>query len=74
MVLVPVIPLFFGVVGILSSPTAVRAAIAAGVASLGVFATREARAAGLGWRRSLVMAAGLVLAGVALLLFEVSLH
>ena len=73
-VLVPVFPLFLGVVGILPAPTSVRAAIAAGIASLGVFAIREARTAGLGWRRSLLMAAGLVLAGVALLWFEVSLH
>ena len=73
-VLVPVVALLLGVAGVLSDPTAVRTAIAAGVASLGVFATREARAAGLGWRRSLVMAAGLVLAGMALLWFEVSLH
>ena len=73
-VLVPVIPLFLGVVGILSAPAAVRAAIAAGVASLGVFAIREARSAGLAWRRSLLMAAGLVLAGVVLLWLEVHLH
>jgi hypothetical protein len=63
-----------GVLGILSGKTAVRTAIAAGIASLGVFAIREARTAGLGWRRSLLMAAGLVLAGVSLLWFEVSLH
>jgi hypothetical protein len=73
-VLVPVVPLLLGVLGILSGRAAVRTAIAAGIASLGVFAIREARAAGLGWRRSLVMAAGLVLAGVALLWFEVLLH
>ena len=73
-VLVPVVPLLLGVLGILSGRTAVRTAIAAGIASLGVFAIREARAAGLGWRRSIVMAAGLVLAGVTLLWFEVSLH
>ena len=73
-VLVPVVPLLLGMVGVLSDPTAVRTAIAAGIASLGVFAIREARDAGLGWRRSLLMAAGLVLAGVALLWFEVSLH
>jgi hypothetical protein len=73
-VLVPVVPLLLGVLGILSGKTAVRTAIAAGIASLGVFAIREARTAGLGWRRSLLMAAGLVLAGVSLLWFEVSLH
>ena len=73
-VLVPVVPLLFGVSGVLSAPTAVRVAIEAGVASLGVFAIREARSAGLGWRRSLLIAAGLVLAGVVLLWFEVQLH
>ena len=73
-VLVPVVPLFLGAVGILSAPTAVRTAIAAGVASLWVFAIREARAAGLGWRRSLPIATALLLAGVALLWYEVSRH
>ena len=73
-VLVPVVPLFLGAVGILSAPTAVRTAIAAGVASLWVFAILEARAAGLGWRRSLLIAAALLLAGVALLWYEVSRH
>ncbi len=73
-VFVPVVPLLLGVVAILSAPTAVRAAIGFGIASLGVFATWEARAAGLGWRRSLLMAAGLVLAGVVLLWLEVQLH
>lgn len=73
-VIVPVFPLALGVIGFLSGRTAVRAAIAAGVASLGVFAIWQARESGLTWGRSLVIAAGLLLAGIGLLWLEVSLH
>ena len=55
-------------------PSRVAAAIAAGVLSLAGFAVREARAAGLGWGRSLGIAAVLLAAGIGLLWLEVSLH
>ncbi len=61
-------------VGLLEDRTGLRAAIAAGVLSLGAFAVREARVAGLGWARSLWIAMVLLLAGVGLLWLEVSLH
>jgi hypothetical protein len=44
------------------------------VPSLAAFAVREARAAGLGWGRSLAIAAVLLAAGIGLLWLEVSLH
>ena len=73
-VAVPLIPLVLATVGLLEDRTGVRAAIVAGILSLGVFAVREARVAGLGWGRSLWIAAILVVAGVGLLWLEVSLH
>jgi hypothetical protein len=71
---IPLIPLFLAMVGLLEDRAGLRAAIAAGVLSLGAFAVREARVAGLGWARSLQIASVLVVAGVGLLLLEVSLH
>ncbi len=71
---VPLIPLVLAMMGLLEDRTGLRAAIAAGVLSLGAFAVREARVAGLGWARSLRIATGLVVAGVGLLWLEVSLH
>jgi hypothetical protein len=73
-VAIPLIPLVFAMVGLLKDRAALRAATAAGVLSLGAFAVREARVAGLGWARSLMIAAGLVVAGVGLLWLEVTLH
>ena len=73
-VLVPVVPLFLGAVGILSAPTAVRTAIAAGVASL--VGLRDPRSPGGGARLASLPPDrhGLLLAGVALLWYEVSRH
>jgi hypothetical protein len=71
---VPLIPLVLATVGLLEDRTGVRAAIVAGILSLGAFAVREARVAGLSWARSLWIAAILVVAGVGLLWLEVSLH
>ena len=73
-VAVPLIPLVLATMGLLEDRTGVRAAIVAGILSLGAFAVREARVAGLGWARSLWIAAILVVAGVGLLWLEVSLH
>jgi hypothetical protein len=71
---IPLVPLGLAMVGLLEDRTALRAATAAGVLSLGAFAVREARVTGLGWARSLRIAAALVVAGVGLLWLEVSLH
>lgn len=60
--------------GLLEDRAGLKAAIAAGVLALAAFAVREARAAGLGWGRSLWIAAILLGAGVGLLWLEVSLH
>jgi hypothetical protein len=73
-VAIPLVPLFLAMVGLLEDRAGVRAAIAVGVLSLGAFAVREARVAGLGWTRSLRIATVLVVAGVGLLWLEVSLH
>ncbi len=73
-VAIPLIPLVLAMVGLLEDRMALRAATAAGVLSLGAFAVREARVAGLGWARSLWIASALVVAGVGLLWLEVSLH
>jgi len=60
--------------GLLDSTAGLRAAIAAGILSLAAFGVREARAAGLGWGRSLGVATVLLAAGVGLVWLEVSLH
>ena len=60
--------------GLLDSTAELRAAIAAGILSLAAFGVREARAAGLGWGRSLGVATVLLAAGVGLVWLEVSLH
>lgn len=73
-VAIPVVPLILAMLGLLDDRTGLRAAIAAGVLSLAGFAVREARAAGLGWGRSLGIAAVLLAAGIGLLWLEVSLH
>ena len=73
-VTVPLIPLILAMLGLLENRAGLRAAIAAGVLSLGVFAVREARQAGLGWARSLGVAAVLLAAGIGLLWLELSLH
>ena len=73
-VAVPLIPLLLAALGLLENRTGFRAAIAAGLLSLGAFAVREARQAGLGWARSLGVAAVLLAAGLGLLWLELSLH
>jgi hypothetical protein len=73
-VIFPLIPLLLAMLGIVSAHTGLRAAVAAGICSLGVFAVREARAAGVGWSRSAGIAAFLVLAGIGVLWLEISLH
>ena len=73
-VAIPLIPLVLAMLGQLEDQAGLRAAIAAGVLSLGAFAVREARAAGLGWGRTLWVATVLLAAGVGLLWLEVSLH
>jgi hypothetical protein len=70
----PLTPLVLSILGVLDERTGTRAAIAAGVLSLAVFAVREARAAGVAWGRTVAIATVLVLAGVGLLWLEVSLH
>ena len=71
---IPLLPLVLAMVGLLEDRAGLRAATAAGVLSLGAFAVREARVAGLGWARSLWIATVLLMAGVGLLWLEVSLH
>ena len=73
-VAVPLLPLVLAMLGILENRVGLRSAIAAGVLSLGAFAVREARQAGLSWARSLWVAGVLLAAGVGLLWLEVSLH
>ena len=73
-VAIPVIPLVLAMLGLLDDGAGLRAAIAMGVLSLAAFAVREARAAGLGWGRSLGLATVLLAAGAGLLWLEVSLH
>jgi len=73
-VAIPVIPLALAMLGLLDNRAGLRAAIAAGVLSLAAFAVREARAAGLGWGRSLGLATALLAAGAGLLWREVALH
>ena len=73
-VAIPLLPLVLAMVGLLEDRAGLRAATAAGVLSLGAFAVREARVAGLGWARSLWIATALVVAGLGLLWLEVSLH
>jgi hypothetical protein len=71
---IPLLPLVLAMVGLLEDRIALRAATAAGVLSLGAFAVREARVAGLAWARSLWIATALLVAGLGLLWLEVSLH
>lgn len=73
-VAVPAVPLLFAIFGLLDDAAGLRAAIGAGILSLGVFSIREARAAGLGWGRSLWVATVLPAVGVGVLWLEVSLH
>lgn len=73
-VVIPLVPLLLATLGLFGERTGLRAAIAASVLSLAAFAVREARAAGLGWGRSLGVATVLLAAGVGLLWLEVSLH
>jgi hypothetical protein len=51
-----------------------RVAIAVGLLSIPAFVVREARAAGLGWGRSLEIATVLLAAGFVLVWLEISLH
>jgi hypothetical protein len=69
-----VTPLFLALLGLLDPRAGFRIAIAAGILSLGGFGIREARAAGLGWWRSLGIAMVLLVAGVGVLWLEISLH
>jgi hypothetical protein len=69
-----VVPLILAMLGLLDDRAGLQAAVVAGVLSLAAFAVREARAAGLGWGRSLGIAAVLLAAGIGLLWLEVSLH
>jgi hypothetical protein len=71
---IPTIPLVFAILGLLDDTAGLRAAIAAGLLSLAGFATGKARAAGLGWGRSLGVATVLLAAGVGLVWLEISLH
>jgi hypothetical protein len=73
-VTVPLTPLVLAILDVVGDQAAFRAGIAAGVLSLAAFAIREARAAGVGWGRSIEIAAILLIAGVGLLWLEVSLH
>ena len=73
-VAVPLVPLVLAMLGILENRAGLRSSIAAGVLSLGAFAVREARQAGLGWARSLGVAAILLAAGLGLIWLELSLH
>jgi len=73
-VAIPVIPLVFAMLGLLDDRAGLRAAIAAGILSLAAFGVREARAAGLGWGRSLGVATVLLVAGFGLVWLEVSPH
>jgi hypothetical protein len=73
-VAIPVVPLILAMLGLLDDRAGLQAAVVAGVLSLAAFAVREARAAGLGWGRSLAIAAVLLAAGIGLLWLEVSLH
>ena len=73
-VVVPLLPLVVAMLGLFEDRAGLRAAIAAGVLSLAAFSVREARAAGLGWGRSVWVATILLAAGVGLLWLEVSLH
>ncbi len=73
-VAIPVTPLLLAELGVLSDRAGYRVATAAGLAALAAFSLREARAAGLAWPRALALSGVLLLAGVGLLLLEVSLH
>jgi len=73
-VAIPSIPLVLAMLSLIDDRAGLRAAIVASVLSLAAFAVREARAAGLGWGRSLEIATVLLAAGVGLLWLEVSLH
>ncbi len=73
-VAIPLTPLVLATLGVVSDQAGLRAGIAVGVLSLAAFAVREARAAGVGWGRSIEIAAILLIAGVGLLWLEVSLH
>jgi len=73
-VAIPTVPLVLAMLGLLEDRAGLQAAIAAGVLSLTAFAVQEARAAGLGWGRSVWIATVLLAAGVGLLWLEVSLH
>jgi hypothetical protein len=73
-VAIPLIPLVLAMMGLLEDQAGLRTAMAVGVLSLGAFAVREARTAGLGWGRALWVATVLLAAGVGLLWLEVSLH
>jgi hypothetical protein len=73
-VVIPMVPLVLAMLGLLEDRTGLKAAIAASVLSRAALAVREARAAGLGWGRSLWIATVLLAAGVGLLWLEVSLH
>jgi hypothetical protein len=73
-VTIPLTPLVLAILGVVSDRVGFRAGIAVGVLSLAACAVREARAAGVGWARSMEIAAILLIAGVGLLWLEVSLH
>jgi hypothetical protein len=70
----PLVPLVLAIVGELDDRVGLRAAIAVGLLSLPAFVVREARAAGLGWGRSLEIATVLLAAGFVLVWLEISLH
>ena len=71
---IPLLPLVLAMLDVLEDQAGLRAAIGAGVLSLGTFAVREARVAGISWGRSLWVAAVLLAAGAGLLWLEISLH
>lgn len=73
-VVVPTVPLVLATLGVLGGGTGLRTAIIASLLALAAFAVREARAAGLGWGRSLLVAMVLLVAGIGLVWLELSLH
>ena len=73
-VAIPLTPLVLAMLGALEDRAGLQAAIGAGVLSLATFSVRQARAAGIGWRRSIWLATVVLAAGVGLLWLEISLH
>jgi hypothetical protein len=73
-VAIPLVPLVLAMIDLLDDRAGLRAATGVGLLSLAAFAVRESRIAGIGWVRSLGIAAVLLTVGIGLLWLEVSLH